>query len=92
MNMTKLRKLFRVFKGDLKMYRLVLKDKRTPSIAKFFLGLAIVYFIFPFDFIPDFIPILGQLDELIIIPLLISIALRLTPVEVINEYRIKASD
>ncbi len=72
---------------ELKVYRLVLKDKRTPLIAKIFLGLAVAYLLSPIDIIPDFIPILGQLDDLIIVPLLVVIALKLIPKHIIEDYR-----
>jgi uncharacterized membrane protein YkvA (DUF1232 family) len=48
------------------------------------------YALSPIDLIPDFIPILGYLDDLIILPVLITISIKLIPVEIINESRIKA--
>lgn len=84
-----LRKLYLRFKNEIRVYKLVLQDKRTPRLGKFFLSLAIGYLLFPFDLIPDFIPVLGQLDELIIIPILVYIALKLIPKEIIIETRIK---
>ena len=79
----------RKFKREIQVYRLALKDKRTPWIAKVFLSLAIGYLIMPFDLIPDFIPIIGQLDDLVIVPLLAFIALRFIPEEVIIDCRKK---
>lgn len=83
----KLNYLAKVFKRELKVYQLVLRDKRTPKIAKFFLGLAIGYALLPFDLIPDFLPIIGHLDDLIIVPALVYIALRLIPDEIISDCR-----
>ncbi len=84
-------KIYLKFKREIKVYKLVLQDKRTPKLGKFFLGLAIGYLFLPFDLIPDFIPVLGHLDDVIIIPLLIYIALKLIPNEIIldNRKRIK---
>jgi uncharacterized membrane protein YkvA (DUF1232 family) len=75
---------------ELKTYQLVLKDSRTPSISRIFLGLAIGYLLLPFDIIPDFIPVLGQLDDLIIVPALITVALKFIPRDVIDSCRQQA--
>ena len=72
------------------MYRLVLKHPQTPWIAKLFLGLAVGYLLLPFDLIPDFIPVLGQLDDVIIIPILLYIALLFIPKIVIQSCREQA--
>ena len=81
----------RKIKQELKVYKLILQDKRTPKSAKVFLWLAIGYALSPFDLIPDFIPVLGQLDDLIIVPALVIIALRLVPKDVITDCRAKVS-
>lgn len=74
---------------DLKVYRSVLKDKRTPTISKIALGLAVGYALLPFDLIPDWIPVIGHLDDVIIVPLLVIIGLKFMPKEIIEEYREK---
>ena len=87
---TKLKAVGRNLKQEVKVYRLVLRDHRTPKLAKILLGLAIGYAVLPFDIIPDFIPVIGHLDDLIIVPTLIIIALKLIPKEVVEECRIRA--
>lgn len=78
-------------KRELKVYQLVLTHRRTPRVAKFFLGLAVAYLLSPVDLIPDVIPVLGQLDDLLIVPLLVMMALRWIPKDVIAECRTKAA-
>lgn len=70
------------FKQELAFYRALHVHPQTPRLAKGLLWLAMGYLVLPFDLIPDFIPIIGQLDELVIIPTLLYFALKLTPVEV----------
>jgi uncharacterized membrane protein YkvA (DUF1232 family) len=81
----------RQLKRELAVYQLVLKHPETPFLAKFFLGLAVGYVLMPFDLIPDFIPIIGQLDDLVLIPVLLYIALNLVPKEVIEACRKQVS-
>ena len=76
------------FKKEIQFYQAVLKDPRTPKLSKFFLCLAVGYALNPIDLIPDFIPILGYLDDLVIIPVLIFIAVKLIPAEILREHRI----
>lgn len=65
----------------------MLKDKRTPKLAKLLLGATIGYALLPFDLIPDFIPVLGYLDDAIILPLLLLVTLRLIPKEIVDNCR-----
>lgn len=83
----KLKSLTKHLKQEFAVYRLVLKHPQTPFIAKVFLGLAVGYLLLPFDLIPDFIPVLGQLDDVVIIPLLVYIALLFIPQGVIQSCR-----
>ena len=83
----KLKSFSKQLKQELAIYRLVLKHPKTPWLAKLFLGLAIAYLLLPFDLIPDFIPVLGQLDEIIIIPVLVYLALLFIPKTIIQECR-----
>jgi len=69
------------------VYRLALKHPGTPRIAKWLLWIALAYLVSPIDLIPDFIPVIGQLDDLLIVPGLIWIALRLIPAGVLQECR-----
>jgi uncharacterized membrane protein YkvA (DUF1232 family) len=82
----------RAFKRELRVYRGVLADERTPRTAKVLLGLAVGYFCMPFDLIPDFIPVVGHLDDAVIVPGLVFLALRFVPSELIAEHRQKVQE
>jgi uncharacterized membrane protein YkvA (DUF1232 family) len=77
------------FRGEFRLYQSVLKDKRTPKLAKILLGLAIGYTIMPFDLIPDFIPVIGHIDDMIIVPILVIIAIKIIPEELVQDCRSK---
>lgn len=81
----KLKEIAVKLKAEFNFYRSLLKHPRTPILAKALLWLAIAYLLMPFDLIPDFLPVIGQLDDVIIIPMLIYLALKLTPEDVITE-------
>ena len=68
------------------------RDPRTPWHAKAFGALVIAYALSPIDLIPDFIPVLGYLDDLILLPLGIAYAIRLIPAEVLDESRKKVRE
>jgi uncharacterized membrane protein YkvA (DUF1232 family) len=81
----------RSIKRDVRAVYLASRDPRTPWYAKAVaIGVA-AYALSPIDLIPDFIPILGQLDELIVLPLGIWLVVRLIPPEVMNEHRAAAA-
>jgi uncharacterized membrane protein YkvA (DUF1232 family) len=84
-----LRQLAERFKRELSIYQKVLKHPATPWLPKLLLGLAVAYLLMPFDLIPDFIPVLGQLDELVVIPVLVWLAVKLIPAGIIQECRLQ---
>ena len=66
---------------------LAYKDPRVPWYAKIFIAIIVGYAISPIDLIPDFIPIIGYSDDLILLPLGILLSIKMIPKEVIEEYR-----
>jgi uncharacterized membrane protein YkvA (DUF1232 family) len=70
---------------------LAYKDPRVPWYAKAWITIVVAYAFSPIDLIPDFIPVLGYLDDLVLLPLGIVLALRLIPRDVLEECREKAA-
>jgi uncharacterized membrane protein YkvA (DUF1232 family) len=70
---------------------LAARDARTPWYAKTAAAFVAAYALSPFDLIPDFIPVLGYLDDLLIVPLGIWIAVRLVPAPLMQEFRAQAA-
>ncbi len=83
----RLRRMAEQLKREAEVYRLVLKDRRTPWLARVLLGSAVAYALWPVDLIPDFIPVVGHLDDLVIVPLLAWAGIKLIPRDVIRECR-----
>lgn len=79
-------------KTDIPAVYLSLKDKEVPVIAKLFAVITIVYALSPVDLIPDFIPVLGYLDDLIILPILVALTIKFVPKDVLDKNREKAKD
>src|SRR5664280_827561 len=75
---------------EVRVWSLVLKDPRTPRVSKWLLGAAVVYLVSPVDLIPDFIPVLGQLDDLVIVRGLVWLAMRSIPREIVADCTEKA--
>jgi uncharacterized membrane protein YkvA (DUF1232 family) len=69
----------KLLKAQLALLAFAMRDPRTPVIAKLVAGLTVAYALSPIDLIPDFVPVLGLLDDLILLPLGIWVALRLIP-------------
>ncbi len=77
-------------KRDARALWLAYRDPRTPWYAKAVAAAVAVYAFSPIDLIPDFIPVLGYLDDLLLVPLGVALALRLVPAEVMAECRERA--
>lgn len=80
----------RKLKAETYALYLAYKHPQTPWYAKVFTGLVVAYALSPIDLVPDFIPILGYLDDLILVPLGIVFALKLIPTQVMTECRTQA--
>ena len=87
--MWKLGRLFTMFRKELLMAWALLRDPRAPKSAKAVIVLAGLYVISPVDFVPDFIPILGWLDDGLIAWLLLRLAFRFLPPELMTALRAK---
>jgi uncharacterized membrane protein YkvA (DUF1232 family) len=80
----------RAAKRDVHALWLAAHDPRTPWYAKAFALAIAAYALSPIDLIPDFIPVLGYLDDVILVPLAVVLAVRLIPDEVMAEHRAAA--
>lgn len=87
--MQRLKEIAHKLKAEFDFYRRLQQHPQTPFLAKALLWLAIGYLLLPFDLIPDFLPVIGQLDEVVIIPLLLYFAVKLTPQWVLAECKPK---
>lgn len=80
----------RQLKIDIPAVFLSLKSNETPAFARILAGITVVYALSPIDLIPDFIPVIGYLDDLIILPALIGLTIKLIPGETFERYRKEA--
>ncbi|GBF04017.1 hypothetical protein DAERI_010189 [Deinococcus aerius] len=87
----RLRDLARHLKGELLALSHAARDSRTPWPARLLALLVLAYALSPIDLIPDFIPVLGQLDDLLLVPAGLWLALRLIPPPVIADARAQAA-
>jgi uncharacterized membrane protein YkvA (DUF1232 family) len=85
-------RLFRALKAyvswHLRYYKMIARDARTPRTPKILLWSALVYAVSPIGLVPDIIPVVGYLDDVIIVPTLIMIAVKRVPPEVIIDCRL----
>ena len=88
----KLQERAKKLKTDIPAVFLALKDKKTPWYAKLLAALTVAYALSPIDLVPDFIPVLGYLDDLIILPLLVALTVKFIPADVFEEYRKQSQD
>jgi uncharacterized membrane protein YkvA (DUF1232 family) len=77
------------FTREIQVYQLVVQDPRVPKRAKWLLAIALGYLLSPIDLIPDFIPVLGYLDDVLIVPALVWLAHRAIPKDVLRDCRAK---
>jgi uncharacterized membrane protein YkvA (DUF1232 family) len=81
----------RLLKRETLTLYFAVRDPRTPWYAKLVAAGVVAYALSPIDLIPDFIPVLGYLDDLIIVPAGIALVLRMVPANVLSDCREKAS-
>ena len=77
-------------KMDIPALFLALKDNDTPAIAKLFAGITVAYALSPVDLVPDFIPVLGYLDDIILLPMFVALTIRFIPGDVLERNRKQA--
>ncbi len=77
-------------KSDIPALFLSLKSKDTPMIAKIFAGITVAYALSPIDLVPDFVPVLGYLDDVIILPALVALTIKFIPRETFERYKKEA--
>jgi uncharacterized membrane protein YkvA (DUF1232 family) len=82
----------RVLKKEAYALYIAARDPRVPWYAKLLIGLVLAYTFSPIDLIPDFVPVLGYLDDLLIVPLGIALALKMTPADVMDDARRQAEE
>ena len=77
-------------KRDIPAVFLALKSKNTPILAKILAAVTVAYALSPIDLIPDFVPVLGYLDDVLLLPALIALTVKLIPPEVLAQCRQQA--
>lgn len=81
----------RRIKRDVWALWLAARDSRVPWYAKAIAGAVVAYALSPIDLIPDFVPVVGYLDELVVLPLGILLAIKLVPKPLMEEFRRRAA-
>lgn len=81
----------KALKAEIHALLIAYRDPRTPWLAKAWVICVVAYALSPIDLIPDFIPILGYVDDLLLLPLGIALAIKLIPAEVMDDARRAAS-
>ena len=89
--LSRLRQRASYLKRETYALALAYRDPRTPWHAKLWAACVVAYAVSPIDLIPDFIPVLGFLDDLILLPMGIALAIRLIPADVMDECRTNAA-
>ena len=87
-----IRQWARRIKQDAVMLWFACRDLRTPWLPKIICMLAVAYALSPIDLIPDFIPVLGYLDDAILLPAMVWLAVKLLPAVVVSDCRAEAAE
>ena len=82
----------RSVRRDVRALYLARRDPRIPWYARLFAVAIVAYALSPIDLIPDFIPLLGYLDDLIIVPVGVLLLVKMIPADLLDEYRVKADN
>lgn len=90
--MDELRRRARALKAETLALYLAARHPRTPWYAKLLVAAIVAYALSPIDLIPDFVPVLGYLDDLILLPLGLALAIRMIPPELLAECREQARE
>ena len=88
--LTSVKQWARTIKRDVHAIGLAARDPRVPWYAKVLAATVVAYALSPIDLIPDFIPVVGYLDDLVIVPAGILLTVRLIPADLLNEFRAQA--
>ena len=72
---------------EIRLVWALMRDPRVPGYLKLLPGFFLVYLLVPFDLVPGFIPVLGQLDDIALLLLLVPLFIRLAPDELVEEYK-----
>ena len=87
---TTFRRIVALVRQEFRVCRILMRDDRAGKLSKVLIGLAIAYAVTPVDLIPNLIPVIGFVDDLVIVPVLVCAGYRNTPREVLAESRSKA--
>lgn len=90
--LAKLKQRARHLKAETFALYLAARDPRTPWYAKLLVAGIVAYAFSPIDLIPDFVPVFGYLDDLVLIPIGVALAIRLIPHQVLEECRARAQE
>jgi len=83
------REIVNRIRRELRYYRAILRDPRTPRVARWLIGVGVGYLLMPLDIVPDFIPIVGQLDDVIVLIIFVGIGMLFVPASVKQDVRLR---
>lgn len=92
MQLKKIKEKAKKLKSEIPAVFLALQNDSTPVGAKILAFITVAYALSPIDLIPDFIPVLGYIDDILLLPALVALTIRLIPKDVLEECREKSRD